>query len=108
MALKITVPDRKNTGAEMTYFNIDTIEIRHRSERKEVHIKLGGYLDEAKFNAGNNPLETKTVIVPFDEPDDGDEFTTLRGAVKTKIAAFIADAQKLVLKTDAWKEAEPV
>ena len=106
MALKITIPDRRNTGVEMTFFNIDRIEIHNSEREKTLHIQLGGYLNEAQYQGGSNPIETRVVIVPFEEPEDGDDFTSLRNAINTKIAAFIADAQKLVLKTEAWKDAD--
>lgn len=105
MALEITIPDRRDTGAEMTFFNIDRVEIHNAENEKTLHIQLGGYLDQEKFQAGNRHVETRVVMVPLDEPDEGDEFTILRSAINTKVSAFIADAQKLVLKTEAWKDA---
>lgn len=105
MALEITIPDRNNTGAEMTFFNIDRVEIHNAENEKTLHIQLGGYLNKEKFQAGNRCVETRVVIVSLEEPDGGDDFTSLRGAINTKVSAFIADAQKLVLKTEAWRDA---
>ncbi len=106
MPLKKTIEDRRNTGVKMTYFNVDQIEINNNSEGTNVVIRLGGYLNEAQCVNGKQPIDRKTVIVPLEEPEDGDEFTSLRSAINTKVTAFIASAQKLVLKTAAWEDAE--
>ncbi len=104
MPIKKTIADRRNTGVDMTFFNIDRVEIVNAPiGNKAIHITLGGYLNEMQYQNGRNPVESKTVLVPLDEPDGGDRFTSLREAAAGKHADIVMSAQKLAMKTELWE-----
>jgi hypothetical protein len=52
MALQKTIIN--NQGINVTYWHINVLQIRHKE--KHVTINLAGYIDQAKRDAGYNPV----------------------------------------------------
>ena len=79
--------------------------LAERSGEERVGIAMDGYVTEADYLAGRTPIETRRLMVPLTEPEDGDEFTTLRPAIVAIVADVQSKAMALCKKMQEWSGA---
>jgi hypothetical protein len=70
-----------------------------------VKIEFEGYESKADYNAGAQSLDTARIVVLLDEPDGGDQFTSLRPAINARVVDVLDDGLKLGKLTAQFDQA---
>ncbi len=106
MHLEKTMKDLGNKNIDISVWIPTRIEVlSHKFGEEKVGIAFGGYQSKADYESGFEPIEQRRLMVPINEPEDGDEFTDLRPAVQTWYAETQGKAMALALKTQEWEGA---
>ena len=106
MHLEKTMKDLGNKNISIPVWIPVRIEVlSHKFGEEKVGIAFGGYQSKADYESGFEPIEMRRLIVPINEPEDGDAFTELRSSVQTWYAETQSKAMALALKTTQWEGA---
>lgn len=78
---------------------------RTNVNRQHCFIQFGGFHEEQNYLEGGSPIDTRSIIVPYADPDGGDRFSSLRSAIQSAIDADLANALKLAKKIQEFEGA---
>ncbi len=105
MYLEKEMKDLENRNITVSVWVPVRIMFLKKPANECARISMEGYATEADYLAGFTPIETRHIVVPLIEPEEGDVFTALRPIIVATVTDVQSKAIALCKRVAEWEGA---